>query len=98
MELDNKNPTQQNIGVFYPQFKKQPLQILQRERRDQDQVQAPLYIEAAPSQSVDDDQKGYEEKISTIYMEDSAEEECEKECEEECKEADISFNQEEMDD
>ena len=27
MELDSKNPAQQNIGVFNPQFRKQPLKI-----------------------------------------------------------------------
>ena len=57
MELDIKKPSQQNRGVFNPQFRKKPLQILQRERRDQDQVQAPLYIEATPSQFVEEDQK-----------------------------------------
>ena len=67
---------------------------MQREIRDQDQVQAPLYIEATPSQPADDDQKEDEEQISAIYMEDGAEEKCE----EERKEADISFDQEEMDD
>ena len=52
MELENKNsqrPSQQNRGVFNPQFRNNPLQILQRERTHQDQVQAPLYIEATPS-------------------------------------------------
>ena len=38
MELESKKPAQQNSGVFNPQFRKQPLQILQRERRDQDQI------------------------------------------------------------
>ena len=98
MELDSKKTTQQSRGVFNPQFRKQPLQILQRERRDQDQVQAPLYIEETPSQSADDDQKEDEEKISAIYMEGDAKEEFERECEVECKEANISFDQEEMDD
>lgn len=37
MELDSENPAQQNRGVFNPQFRKQPLQILQRERRGKDQ-------------------------------------------------------------
>lgn len=42
MELENKNSQRQvkqnqNRGLN-PQFRKQPLQILQRERKDQDQV------------------------------------------------------------
>lgn len=99
LEIDNKKPAQQNRGVFNPQFRKQPLQILQRERKDQDQVQAPLYIEAAPSRSVDDNEKEDEDQISAVYMEDGeSEEEIEKEYEEESKETDISFVQEEMDD
>ena len=51
MELENKNSqrqVQQNRGGFNPQFRRHPLQILKRERRDQDQIQAPLYIEAIP--------------------------------------------------
>lgn len=52
IELENKNSqrhVQQNRGGFNPQFRRHPLQILQRERRDQDQVQALLYIEEAPA-------------------------------------------------
>ena len=69
LEIDNNKPAKQNRGVFNPQLKKQPLQILQRERKDQDQVQAPLYIEAAPSHSVDDDEKEDDDQISVMYME-----------------------------
>ena len=98
MELENKNSqrlAQQNRGVFNPQFRKQPLQILERERKDQDQVQAPLYIEATPSQSTEDDQREVEDQISTMYMKEDDEEE---ECEEEYTEGEVSFDQEEMDD
>ena len=81
MELESKNSqrhAQQNKGGFNPKFIKQPLQILQRERRDQDQVQAPLYIEAAPAQSIEDDQKEVKDQISSIFLrEDEEEEECE---------------------
>lgn len=68
---------------------------MQRERRDEDQVQAPLYIEATPSQSAEDDQKDIEDQISTFYMEDDEEEE---KCEGEYTKLDVSFDQEEMDD
>ena len=49
-----------------------------------------MYIEAAPSQSTEDDQKEVEDQISTVYMEDDEEEE-------ECTEVEVSFDQEEMD-
>ena len=79
MEINNNKPTKQNRGVFNPQFRKHPLQILQRERKDQDQVQAPLYIEAAPSRYVDANDKEDEDQIYYVYMEDGeSEEELEK--------------------
>ena len=98
MELENKNsqrPTQQNKGVYNPQFRNQPLQILQRERKDQDQVQAPLHIEATPSQSTEDDQREVKDQIYAIYMKEDEEEE---ESEEEYTKVEVSFDQEEMDD
>ncbi len=48
LELEKKNyqrQVQQNRGLD-PQYIRQPLQILQKERKDQDQVQVPLYLEA----------------------------------------------------
>ena len=78
MELDSKKYqriAQKNRGVFNPQFRKNPLQILQREWRDQDQVQAPLYIEETPSQSAEDDEREVEDQISTMYMKEDEEEE-----------------------
>ena len=81
MELKSKNSqrqVQQNWGGFNPQFRRQPLQILQRERKDQDQVQAPLYIEETPRESVEDDQKEDEDQISSMYtIEEDEEEDCE---------------------
>ena len=57
MELENKKSqrqVQKNRGGYNCQFRRHPLQILQRERRDQDQVQAQLYIEATPTEAVED--------------------------------------------
>ena len=98
MDLENKNSqilVQQNRGVFNPQFRKKPLQILQRERKYQHQVQAPFYIEETPSQSAEDDQREVEDQISAMYIKEYEEEE---ECEEEYIKAEVSFDQEEMDD
>lgn len=53
-----------------------------------------MYIEVAPSQSPEDDEKEVEDKISAVYIEDDEEEE---ECVEESTEAEVSFDQEEMD-
>ena len=81
MELENKNSQRQvqlNRGGFNPQFRRHPLQILQRERRDQDQIQAPLYIEAAPGEPTEDDQREAKDQVSSMYaIEEDEEEDCE---------------------
>ena len=81
MELESKKyqrQVQQNQGGFNPQFRRHPLQILQRERKDQDQVQAPLYIETSPKESAEDDQKEVEYQIYAMYtIEEDEEEDCE---------------------
>lgn len=81
MELENKNPqrqVQQNRG-FNTQFRrKKSLQILQRERRDKYQVQAPLYLVAGHGESVADDEKEVGDQISDFYIiEDDEEGDCE---------------------
>ena len=53
-----------------------------------------LYIEAAPGQSVEDDQKEVEDQISTMYTREDEEEE---DCEGEYAEAEVPFDQDEMD-
>ena len=48
---------------------------MQRERRDQDQVQAPLYIEATLGEPAEDDQREAEDQVSTMYAIEEDEEE-----------------------
>jgi len=69
LELENKNSRRQTQfnKNFNPQFRRQPLQILQKERKDQNQIQARLYIEADPGEQQSEDQ------ISTLYAVDEDE-------------------------
>ena len=57
LELENKNSQRQTQfnKNFNPQFRRQPLQIMQKERKDQNQIQAPLYIEADPGEEQPED-------------------------------------------
>ena len=71
LELESKNSqrqAQQNRN-FNPQYRRQPLQILQKERKDQDQVQAPLYLEANPDE-VPKHSRDRDDHISTLYAVD----------------------------
>ena len=71
LELENKSfqkQTQYNKN-FNSQYRRQPLQILQRERKDQDQIQAPLYIEAGPVEK----QEHPEDQTFTLYAVDEDE-------------------------
>ena len=70
------------------------MQILQRERKYQDQVQAPLYIEATPRESVEDDQREDKDQVSAMH---TIEEDEEEDYEGEYVEAEVSFDQDEMD-
>ena len=68
LELESNNSqrqVQQNRN-FNPQYRRQPLQILQRERKDQDQIQASLYIEADPGEVLEHP-RDHEDQISTLY-------------------------------
>jgi len=51
---------------------RQHLQILQKERKDQDQVQAPLYLEVDPDE-VPKHSKDHDDYISTLYAGDEDE-------------------------
>ena len=69
LELENKNfqrQTQYNKN-FNPQYRRQPLQILQKERKYQNQIQAPLYIEEGLGEEQPENQ------ISTLYAVDEDE-------------------------
>ena len=48
LELESKSSQRQvqKSRKFNPQYRRQPLQIAQRERKYQDRIQAPPYIEA----------------------------------------------------
>ena len=74
LELENKN-SQRQVQCnknFNPQYRRQPLQILQKERKDQDQIQAPLYIEAYPGEVLEHP-RYHEDQISTLYAVDEDE-------------------------
>lgn len=74
LELESKNSqrqAQQNIN-FNPQYRRQPLQILQKERKDQDQIQEPLYIEEDPDE-IPNNSMDHDDKISTWYAVDEDE-------------------------
>lgn len=74
LELESKNSQRQaqRNRNFNPQYRRQPLQILQKERKDQDQIQAPLYIEADPDE-VPEHSKDHDDHISTLYAVDEDE-------------------------
>ena len=67
---------------------------MRRERRDQDQVQDLFYIEAAPREPTEDDQREVEDQVSAMYAIGEDEEE---DYEGEYDEAEVSFDQDEMD-
>lgn len=77
MELENKNPPrkiQQGKNInFNPQFRNPPLQIMQMERKDQDQVQPPLYIEDKLEEAVEETLKFKENQYSTLSEEEGEE-------------------------
>ena len=74
LELENKNSqrqTQYNKN-FNPQYIRQPLQILQKERKYQDHIQAPLYIQADPGEVLEHP-RDHGDQISTLYEVDEDE-------------------------
>ena len=74
LELENKNSQRQTQcnKNFNPQYRRQPLQILQKERKDQDQIQAPLYIKVDPGEELEHP-RDHEDQISTLYVVDEDE-------------------------
>lgn len=97
LELEKKNSqrqVQKNKG-FNPQYRRQPLQILQKERKDQDQVQAPLYLEVDLGEASEEYSKYHDDHISTMYAGD--EDELGIEEEEEYAETDVTFDGNEID-
>lgn len=68
LELESKNSQRQvqQSRNFNTQYRRQALQILQREKKDQDQIQAPLYIEADPD-GVPEHSKDHDDHIFTLY-------------------------------
>ena len=74
LELESKNSQRhvQKNRNFNPQYRREPLQILQRERKDQDRIQAPLYIEEYPN-GVLEHSGDHEDHIFTLYVVDDNE-------------------------
>ena len=74
LELENNNSqrqTQYNKN-FNPQYKRQPLQILKKERKEQDQIQEPLYIKVDPSEILEHP-RDHEDQIYMLYAVDEDE-------------------------
>lgn len=73
MELDNTNPPrkikQGKNRNFNPQFRRPALQIMLREKQDQDQVQPPLYIEDEHKEGIEEALKFQEKQYSTLSKE-----------------------------
>ena len=70
LDLESKNSQRkvQKSRNFNPQYRRQPLQILQKERKDQDQVEAPPYLEADPDEVPEEHSKDHDDHISTLYI------------------------------
>lgn len=70
MELENKNPPkkiqQAKNRKFNPQYRITPLQIRNRERKNQDQVKPPLYIEEELKEGMEEALKFQEKQYSTL--------------------------------
>lgn len=61
MELENMNALREFQQVqnrnINPQFGRHPLQFMQRERKDQDQIQPPLYVEEGTEEAMEENLK-----------------------------------------